>query len=308
MSLDLKPETRLKLPVWQTVGRAYKAFFENFGSVIRLSWIWLLVFAAFTAYAFDQQWALMSSLSNKGAPPTDITLHHIPWRFQTVWILQYVLGIVGGASMAVAWHRFLILGERPAASGMNATTPPVRHYIVTGILIVLTSALPILPVVLTLFATMNPFVSPAPTAINDHGPMVAVIVVLFLIGWTLWLLGLTRLALLLPARAVGNDRLTFSQCWKLTRGNAWRIGFGCFLTVIPPLLLAQMVFARIMFAGVLQGPTAFATPTSPLFLSTMAALTAYSMLVAIIMIGFLSYAYLHFFGPAAPVKSFEERE
>jgi hypothetical protein len=308
MSLDSEPETRLKLPVWQTAGKAYKAFFENFGSVIRLSWIWLLVFAASTAYAFEHQWELMLSLSNGGVSPVDIALHSIRWRVQTVGILQYFLGIVGGASMAVAWHRFLILDERPATSGMNAASSPVRHYILTGILIVLTVAIPILPIVLALLAITNPFALPMLPAFNDHGPMVPAVALLFAFGWMLWLLGFIRLALLLPARAIGNDALTFSQCWKRTRGNSWRIGFGCFLTVYPPLLPAQLVFAKIMFAGIQPGRMPFAGPPSPIFIATLATLTVYAIFTGLIMIGFLSYAYLHFFGPTASVKSFEERE
>jgi hypothetical protein len=99
--------------------------------------------------------------------------------------------------------------------------------------------------------------------------------------------------LLLPARAIGDRRLTFKQTWVRTRGNTWRLFWGIVVTTMPPLLLAEIAYLVVI------GPPHPASFASEAFVAQMTALsTVFSvhyLLILPIGIGFLSHAYRHFF-------------
>ena len=49
-----------KLPFWDTVSLSYSTYFSQFIDVLRASWLWLLVVAAFTGFASWQQWSWLA--------------------------------------------------------------------------------------------------------------------------------------------------------------------------------------------------------------------------------------------------------
>ncbi|WP_441236867.1 hypothetical protein [Bradyrhizobium sp. 930_D9_N1_4] len=102
-----------------------------------------------------------------------------------------------------------------------------------------------------------------------------------------------RLTLLLPARAVGNTRLTFKQAWNRTQGNVWRLLGGIFATTIPPILIIQIAFLLrfgLPHPALQRGPELAAEMTA---VNTVVAV--YYLLILPIGVGFLSHAYRHFF-------------
>ncbi len=44
-----------KLPVWKTISEAYAAFFENLASVLKITWLWLIVLGLLAYYNGEQQ-------------------------------------------------------------------------------------------------------------------------------------------------------------------------------------------------------------------------------------------------------------
>ncbi len=115
---------------------------------------------------------------------------------------------------------------------------------------------------------------------------------------------LLRFLLLLPARAVGNNNLTFAETWQRTKGNTWRLLWGLLLSWLPPLLLAEAI---LLSTGILRLPPIPAQGQLDglhAFLEQMPLIGAGSMVfvmfVSTIMIGFLSFAYRHFFETARP--------
>ena len=108
---------------------------------------------------------------------------------------------------------------------------------------------------------------------------------------------MTNLMLILPARAVGNQSLNFRSILKRTKGNTWRLLGGTFLCAVPPAIPVQLAFFYFLPLRA-KGP---ALDPAALFadLAVFAGVTTpYLMLITMIFLGFLSFAYRHFFEPS----------
>jgi hypothetical protein len=200
-------------------------------------------------------------------------------------VLQIVANLVfifAGVSIAVAWHRRLILEERPGLSGSNVASKSLWRYVRMGLAIGLVVIVPTMVLSLPMFLLSSPVVAGgAPRFLM----LLPVIFLLFLAAFAVFL----RLSLLLPARAVGDLDLTFKETWKRTRGNTWRLFWGTAACAWLPILAAQIILIR--FLPGISSVEAFAIRTA--VVGTI--LIVYHLLILPISIGFLSYSYLHFF-------------
>jgi hypothetical protein len=276
-----------KLPFWDTVGLAYSTYFRHFIDALRVSWLWLILAAALTPFASWQQWSWMASAMANLKPGVP---HEMPRPTEMIMLgyLDHILLLFAGVSIAVAWHRFLILGERPDVSGSNVMTKNLWRYIVIGLTLFLIMFLPMavlmLPTVYFLLPAQGT-ATPAPGAFL----LIVPIMVLYAVGLAIAF----RLTLLLPARAIGNTGLTFKQTWNRTRGNIWRLFWGIVFTTMPPLLIAQIVF---LLGFGFPRPGMAAGEDFVMRMTAMSTIfTVYYLLIVPIGIGFLSHAYRHFF-------------
>jgi hypothetical protein len=200
--------------------------------------------------------------------------------------------LLAGVSIAVAWHRLMILDERPGFSGSNVATKNLWRYVAMAIAIFLINFLPVAVVMLPQFY----FLGPLKAGGNPPPPgFFAVIPLMFVLG-AVGIAVAFRLSLLLPAQAIGNSSITFKQTWRRTRGNTWRLFWGIVLTTIPPLLLMQIAFLTTMGTAIPANLTNLASAefvTRMTVTSTVSVI--YYLLILPIGIGFLSHAYRHFF-------------
>jgi hypothetical protein len=202
----------------------------------------------------------------------------------TIAILVFAFA---GISIAVAWHRRIILGEHPGFSGSNVATKGLWRYVWIGFAIGLIAFLPSLVVVVPIFLLLA-------SVITGAVPRFAMFVAaFFLISLALFAVTL-RLSLLLPARAVGDLDLTFNETWKRTRGNTWRMFWGIVACTVPPMLAVQLA-VRIVSFGFL-GPDMSDGDAIVGVAAIGAILFVCQLLTLPIGIGFLSYSYRHFFG------------
>ncbi|MEN3348636.1 MAG: hypothetical protein V7632_2271 [Bradyrhizobium sp.] len=269
-----------KLPLGTAIGLAYSTFFSRFTDVLGASWLWLVAVAALTGFANWQRWSWMTAVTGKTALPDARQL----WQTTVLLQLSAVLTILAAVSIAVAWHRLMILNEQPGLSASNITSGDLWRYVLVSIVLCAILIAPALAVIiggfyLTVPATFGPG-AVAPAFI----PLLIAAAALYVIGLVVML----RLSLLLPARAVGNTELSFSQAWQRTSGNTWRLFWGLIVTVLPPLLLTDLIVVALMGLG---HPTMTVTRMT----AASTAITVYYLLVLPICIGFLSYAYRHFF-------------
>jgi hypothetical protein len=288
---DPLAERQTKLPFWKTIGRSYSVFFNNIGSAFRVTWLWLLVtgvVAGASCYAqMDALRVLFERTPSLGTAPA------LPSKFSVLALLPGALMLVGGASCAVMWHRFLLLAEKPGLSGSNVGSGRLWRYVWTGILILLIVALFALP----LGGGVTYLIMQGQQ--HTKNPVVAGSVIGVVVLWLCGVLVIVRLAPLLPARAVGNDTVTFRQMWAATKGNSWRLFGGCIMTLIPPLALLQILFGHAILSKLAP------TPGQAFHLSQDAMIemivfqtvgAVYGLFASLIMIGFLSFSYQYFFG------------
>jgi hypothetical protein len=285
-----------KLPFWDTVSLSYSTYFRHFIDALRASWLWLLVVAVFTCFASWQQWSWMASaMANlkPGLPP------RMPQPTEMMVLLQFdnVLMLLAGVSIAVAWHRLMILDERPGLSGSNVVTKTLWRYIGMAIVVFLINFLPAAVVMFPAFYFLFPAKVTGGPPPSGLFAMVPLILALSAIGLAVGF----RLSLLLPARAVDDLSITFKQAWFRTRGNTWRLLWGISFTTLPPLLLMQIaVLTTIGFPnpGNFAGEEFVARMTVTSTISVI-----YYLLILPIGIGFLSHAYRHFFrGGLDPIE------
>ena len=278
-----------KLPLWEAITLSYSTYFANFSAVLRTSWLWLIVVAAPTGLASWQQWSWMATVFanlKPGHPPA------VPRPSEIVLLLyaSQALLLFAGVSIAVAWHRLMILKEHPGVSGSNVATGNLWRYVGIAIAVFVIGVLPIAIAFLLL---------PYLIAAGAPAGLSVVAMVLIFVLYFASIAAAFRFSLLLPARAVGNLGLTFAEAWHRSRGNTWRLFWGVTATTVPPLLLASLI--SVIVTGV-PGSANFASDgfvTRMTAASTISAM--YYLLILPIGIGFLSHAYRHFF--EAPLET-----
>ncbi len=283
-------EPQPRLPLRDTIGLSYSTYFRDFIDALRASWLWLIISAATTAVTTWHQWAAIMALQS-GATNHPLRL---PQEMMGFGYLNVAILWLACVSIAVAWHRLLILGEHPGFSASNIFTKDVWRYVGMGLAIGLMCFLPIAVVAFPVFSF---FRYAQYAGAGSPSPWFVLIFLLIFVGYLIGVAVGLRLILLLPARAVGDLSLTFKQAWNYTRGNTWRLFWGIMATTFPLLLLIEIALALI-------GPGPF--PRNGVvdsdFVTRLTAMNTivmvYYLLILPVGIGFLSHAYRHFVSTA----------
>lgn len=303
---DAQDEAAPKLPLWDTICLSYSIVFRDFRDVLSICWVWVIVLAPVMITQRALQWSWIGSavaqLKAGGAPLQSVALsQRMPLELRLFTYGVGLLVTVAGVSIAVAWHRRIILGEQPRLSGSNVATGSLWRYVAVGIAIMLIAFVPIvlgvLVVLLFLFSLIPLGVS------GGHNAGFVVIVVVMVLCYLFFIAVMLRLCLLLPARAVGDMSVTFERAWKSTRGNTWRIFCGILACTLPAVLvqIPFLVFWRLLGS---PNPANFASDSfSVPGLALSAVFSIYYLLTLPILIGFLSLSYLHFFERSPGLRS-----
>ena len=248
-----------KLPFWRTVGACYAIVFGNFGQLLRVSWLWLLIMLPVYAAAewLASRW--------QGDQVGDVLLGMLP----------SVLEVPALASIAVAWHRQVLRQERVQGAVYLRLDRVVWWYAMILLMFIV--------------VTVGPFlcgmVAVLPDNASNPGTLLSLVPIFAGIGVGLGIgaFVLPRLSLVLPAGALG-ERLTLGEAWRATRGNTWRLAGASLLCGLPPLIPA--------------GALLWYTEVSTLAVSIIGR-TVYSLayvLIVTIAVTLLSLAYRHFVG------------
>ena len=283
------PPAPPKLPLGETISLSYSWFFQRFPDVLRISWVWLVLGGALFGVTNWLQLSWMASIL-AGAPNGVRLVHPAtpPWS-EFLGLLAYLVMAVGTASIAVAWHRRIILDEQPGLSGGNVVSGALWRFIGIGIL-------------LALMALIPAFIILFPIAILVI-PKAQTFAALLLLPFVVYIIGLAvllRFSMLLPARAVGNSTLSFRQAWRCTRGNTWRLFWGVAACSAPPTIVLHIISIVIMTTIGKPEPASFALPGAPPVIPvtglTISGVLLYAcvLLITPLYIGFLSHAYRHF--------------
>lgn len=275
---------RPKLPLFATIWEAYRFTFANLPALLSISWAWLILGAVVT---FMLGWFVFWPLgfaTKITASLNNIALSSIPS------ILESIIG----ASLAVTWHRFILLREPAADAATLRIDRLVGTYFLWAILLIsITLALSLVliaPLGLALhfldseLSSQQQDIPDDDTSFGWRTYLILSITIFFIA--TPYAFIPTRLSLKLPAIALQREDVTARQSWLWSKGNFWRLYTGSFACFVPLGLL-----------------------TANLHLDDKSRLgyalnQSIDMVIAILsgMIGitFLSLAFRHFFGADAP--------
>jgi hypothetical protein len=258
--------------------------------VLRISWLWLLLVAALLGGGGWLQWSwIVEAISEiqRGAPRG---APHMPLGIMLPVFAGYIVMMFAWPSIAVAWHRLIIIGESPRLSGSNLATGNLWRFIGVYLAIALAAFVPALIVAFAVIIGVQQLGSGAPGFLKLIGAMCGIVAYVMAI-WILF-----RRIILLPARAIGDVTLTFKEAWKRTRGNVWRLFWGSMACTVVPVIPIYLV---MLLGG--GGFTPAENFSSAVFARTMVSTTiyiVYCLLMFPIFVGFLSHAYQHFFEEA----------
>lgn len=237
-----------KLGVLAAMREAYSGAWTHLGGMLRLIWLPGVLYLALNITG--------ALLADEG--------HDV------IRILIELASLFLWPIIAVAWHRFILLGESPAGTyQINFGQREARFLMVSFFLVLL-----MLPgfFIATLTAGLKDL-GPSASLIGFAGVLLAFVGIYFLI----------RLLLLLPAVAI-DEPINVRLILERTRGNFWRLAALCILSSLP-LLVAYWLTAY-----------AFVVANLPLIVPLLLT-SLISIFFAIVNVAILSIAYRELIGP-----------
>lgn len=182
-----------KLYVWALAWSSYTIVLSNLGLLLRTSWIWVAL-VVLVRLGLNQHTA--------GIATADGTFEKL-----FVSTLHLSVNVVLLASVAVMWHRVVLLEERPQGFLYVRFDRTVLSYCAYGLALVLIQA------------ALEACVIGAGNWLGFIAP--------FVIGFVFF-----RCMLVLPAAAI-DAPMTIWESWDLTDGNGWRLLAASLVTGLP---------------------------------------------------------------------------
>ena len=241
-------ETKRELAIVETAIESYRTVFTNFGALVRITWLWL-VLAVIAFYAlqrsglFNAEWE--NSIVTPDADGRALGLYSI------VAMLAFIGYIVAFSSIAVGWHRTLLLRETSTAPLGLRLDKPVLSYIWLGLL----TCLALLLITLIAGIPVGFLIAPFVKTVADgqrltRGGMVGAAVFALLAILPGWLV-ITRWMLSFPAAALGR-KLSLTESMRRTRGFTWPLFAGSLLVIAPSWVVSTAFDG--LFGSVDEGP------------------------------------------------------
>ena len=249
MSLDYKLVLRLGI----------QSVLRNAGASLSFSWPWLLLFAIVSVILTYFVWQ-----SGFGRTPLS------PEQGTGTFLLAYVIGmlmvLIGICSIAVLWHRFILLDEFPGVMQRLRVDAPVWRYvwraILIGLLAILICLIPMILLVTLMFSVLS--VDPMSAGATQQLP-IGTFIVIYLFLWIVWTFVSAvafRFCLALADAALGQNQIGIFESWRRTKGLfgsllalsacvtflnfAWQIVLDLVFRAIGPLSAYTDAVARIL--------------------------------------------------------------
>jgi hypothetical protein len=208
-----------KLPVWQTVRASYAIVGRNLRQLLRISWVWVLIMVP-VYLALD--WLAETWSRDSGAQAAHRWLREIgaalPRPVDTPFL----------ASIAVAWHRLILRGDRVTQATYVRLDGVVWRYVLYALAFLLLERGTLL-----ISAFLAEYLG---------ADLIELLAAPIAVGATMGvgLLVLPRLSLVMPALALG-ERLSLRHTWRITRGNTPRLAMATAVCMLPAVALATLV-------------------------------------------------------------------
>ena len=224
------------LPVTKTLGHAIRSTTGNIGFAFHISWPWIMMLLPLNVATN------LYLIFNGIQPGANGQIN--PEQFGKLLAVAAPLtiaSIVAYASIAVSWHRYILLDEVPEGWKRLRVDRMMWRYIGNIILIGLLIA------ACTIGAGIGFFLAAlALTAILGETLSTVVTVPALFFMYLYAFVAAYRLAVKLPAIALGRVDFSMSDAWRVTGGNMWRL-LGLLILFILCMLAVGLAMLAVTF-------------------------------------------------------------
>ncbi len=230
-----------KLPVIPAITHMWQSTVNNLWFALRAQWPWIVV----TAVVITGLLWLSGAPMSQWGTDTPIKMEDLPPGRVGLFVLSIFLGIIlmllAFSSVAVSWHRYVLLDEVPVGMQKLRVDATVWRYLGNLILIGLLALMSMLPM-LVLFGVLASISATLGIGVFMAYTLIVVTPIIY------------RLSIKLPAVALGRRDFKMGDAWHLSRGNWWQIvGVALIVSVITWVVGFVMTLAASVLIGVL-GP------------------------------------------------------
>ncbi len=218
-----------KLPVISAFSHALKSTWHNLPFAFHASWMWLLILVPISMWAESRIPTLDPSIDFKNLPPEQMMEFQ---KAALTFYLSMILSMVIYSSIAVNWHRYVLLDEVPMGSARLRLDKTVWRYVGNTILVFLMVVLLIMPLGLV-FGILSIIAG------GSHPALFAAYIAAVML---LALPATYRLSIKLPAIALEKQGFRFGDAWNASRGNMTQL-----------ILLGALAFAAVIAFGFALG-------------------------------------------------------
>lgn len=216
-----------KLPVVVAIRHMMSLTFNNLGPALRITWAWMVVFI-FTTGLFG---VIVDGLDIMSPTASDLASLGI------ALVVFIFIALVATASIAVAWHRYILLDEGGGVAFNLRVDGLVWRYVGNVIAIGVSAMVLIgIPVVILMQT-------------SELGVLL-LFPALLLLAPVLY-----RMGIKLPAIALGRRDLAFSDAFDASTGNYWQL-VGLAAVYFLLAIAINLAVALVTFFGLLFGPLA----------------------------------------------------
>jgi len=217
-----------ELPITGVIGHSINSTVNNIGFAWHVSWPWMLAILPFNIVG-----NIYATL-NHPARPQDMDP-----KVAVVSFGLAILTLVAFASIAVNWHRYILLDEVPVGAERLRLDGLVWRYIGNTILIGLILAAAAIPVMLVI--VLLAFLLGEVAAIVFVPAVIAMFFAFISYSY--------RLGIKLPGVALGREDYRFRDALEDSAGNFWRfVGLGVLVFLIM-LVVGAIIGTPIYFIG-----------------------------------------------------------
>ena len=213
------------LPVGAAFGHMLRSTTNNLGFAWQLSWPWILLIAPANILATLYGFTLEPRAD--GSVPEGKVI--------AIALLVAALTLFAFASIAVSWHRYVLLDEVPRGWARLRADNTVWRYFGNTLLIMLVLVAGMVPAVL---------LAAIPLAMGDAGAILAVPIYFATVIYGI--AAFYRLSVKLPAVALERYDFGLKDAWSITQGNTWRL-FGLALLFALCVLVIALLLAGVVY-------------------------------------------------------------
>ncbi|MCB1432885.1 MAG: hypothetical protein KDK75_10555 [Alphaproteobacteria bacterium] len=237
-----------------------RSVLRNAGATLRISWPWLIIIAiAYVLFAF------VMTTSGFGTTPLDSEKGAAPVLL--AGLILFIVSALGFSSIAVNWHRYILLDEMPDLAQKLRVDGRVLSYFWRGLLAgLLTLLIMIVPIIIlsTVAGSLLSGVVGQMEGAPGRGMGPGIWIVTIVIGAFATAL-FFRFALALPAIALGREEIGLFDSWGRTRGLFWPLLMVAAGTVILQVV-TQVIVDVINYVAMSAVGTVALVITVPLML------------------------------------------